>query len=65
MASDDSDLKLFTTRQLHLLSQEKEAEIERTSLLISKCSHKLLEQRGLALGGLGVASVAIGLGGKR
>ena len=65
MASDDSDLKLFTTRQLHLLSQEKEAEIERTSLLISKCSHKLFEQRGLALGGLGVASVAIGLGGKR
>lgn len=63
--ASDSDLKLFIARQIHLLSREKEAEIERTSLLISNCSQKLLEQRGLALGGLGVASVAIGLGGKR
>ena len=63
--TSDPNLKLFITRQLHLLSQEREAEIERTSLLNSKCSHKLLEQRGLALGGLGVASVAVGLGGKR
>jgi DNA polymerase alpha-associated DNA helicase A len=63
--ASDSDLKLFIARQLLLLSREKDAEVERTSLLISNCSHKILERRGLALGGLGVASVAIGLGGRR
>ncbi|KAF8506254.1 AAA domain-containing protein [Gautieria morchelliformis] len=62
--ASESDLKLFIACQLLLLSREKDAEVERTSLLISNCSHKLLEQRGLALGGLGVASVAIGLGGR-
>ncbi|KAF8579998.1 P-loop containing nucleoside triphosphate hydrolase protein [Ramaria rubella] len=62
--TSNSDLKLFIARQLLLLERERDAEIERTSLLISNCSHKLLEQKGLALCGLGVVSVAIGLGGK-
>lgn len=61
----EDDLKAFITRQFYLLEREKDAELERSSLLISKCSQTVLEQRGLALGGLGVASVSIGLGGKR
>lgn len=61
----ESDLKAFISRQFVLLDREKNAEIERSSLLISKCSQTVLERRGLALGGLGVASVSIGLGGKR
>jgi len=65
MAVTDSHIKSFIERQFTLLEREREAEIERTSLLISNCSQKLLEQKGLALGGLGVASVSIGLGGKR
>ncbi|EJU01057.1 P-loop containing nucleoside triphosphate hydrolase protein [Dacryopinax primogenitus] len=57
-------LSAFLTRQRELLAAERAADIERTSLLFSKCSPKLLEQRGLALGGLGVAGVELGLGGK-
>ncbi|KZP00843.1 P-loop containing nucleoside triphosphate hydrolase protein [Calocera viscosa TUFC12733] len=57
-------LGAFLSRQRELLKAERDADIERTSLLFSKCSPKLLEQRGLALGGLGVASVQLGLGGK-
>jgi hypothetical protein len=63
--ASDADLIRFIARQRQLLTREREAEIERTSLLLSNCSHKLLEQKGLALGGLGVVSVEIGLGGKR
>ncbi|KIJ28163.1 hypothetical protein M422DRAFT_61944 [Sphaerobolus stellatus SS14] len=62
--ASDTDLRVFIDRQYALLDAERDAEIERTSLLISNCSQKLLEQKGLALGGLGVASVAVGLGGK-
>ena len=61
----EADIRKFIDRQYTLLDTERDAEIERTSLLISSCSQKLLEQKGLALGGLGVASVAVGLGGKR
>ncbi|KZT61335.1 P-loop containing nucleoside triphosphate hydrolase protein [Calocera cornea HHB12733] len=57
-------LTAFIARQRELLQAERDSDIERTSLLFSKCSPKLLEQRGLALGGLGVASVQLGLGGK-
>ena len=41
----------FLTRQLHLLAAERQAEIDQTSLLASNCSPKLLEKRGLAIGG--------------
>lgn len=55
---------LFIDKHLDLLSQERDAEIGRTSLIFSKCGPKLLEQKGLALNGLGVASVGVGLGNK-
>lgn len=54
----------FFARQRSLLGKERDAEIDRSSLLLSNCGPKLLEQKGLALGGLSVASVNIGLGGK-
>ena len=54
----------FITRQRQLLQQERNAEIERSSLLLTNCGPKLREQKGLALLGLGVAGVNIGLGGK-
>lgn len=54
----------FITKHKQLLQLEREAEQEQTRLLNSKCSPKLLEKKGLALGGLGVASVSVGLGGK-
>ncbi|RPD66138.1 P-loop containing nucleoside triphosphate hydrolase protein [Lentinus tigrinus ALCF2SS1-7] len=63
MATEDQ-LKAFISRQHYLLDKEREAEIERTSLLLSNCPPKLLEQKGLCLAGLGIASVGIGLGGK-
>lgn len=61
----DTALASFLDRQTLLLKREREAEIERTSLLLSSCGPKLLERKGLALGALGVASIRIGLGGKR
>lgn len=60
-----SELAAFLDRQTLLLKRERDAEIERTSLLLSSCGPKLLERKGLALGALGVASIRIGLGGKR
>jgi DNA polymerase alpha-associated DNA helicase A len=54
----------FIDRHLFLLSQERNAEVERTSLAFSKCGPKLLEQKGLALNGLGIASIGVGLGNK-
>ncbi|KAF8314019.1 P-loop containing nucleoside triphosphate hydrolase protein [Clavulina sp. PMI_390] len=63
MASD-AELAAFFDQQTLLLTRERDAEIERTGLLLSSCSPKLLERKGLALGALSVASVRIGLGGK-
>lgn len=60
----EEQLRAFITRQRELLAKERNAEIERTSLLLSNCGPKLLEQKGLALNGVGVAGVNIGLGGK-
>jgi hypothetical protein len=54
----------FIDRHLLLLSQERDAEVERTSLVFSKCGPKQLEQKGLALNGLGIASIGVGLGNK-
>ncbi|KAJ7201078.1 P-loop containing nucleoside triphosphate hydrolase protein, partial [Mycena pura] len=54
----------FFARQRLLLAQERAAEVDRSSLLLSNCGPKLLEQKGLALLGLGVVGVNIGLGGK-
>ncbi|KAJ7628342.1 P-loop containing nucleoside triphosphate hydrolase protein [Roridomyces roridus] len=60
----DTRLSTFFARQRLLLAQEREAEVERSSLILSNCPPKLLEQKGLSLGGLGVVGVNIGLGGK-
>ncbi|KAF7293044.1 AAA domain-containing protein [Mycena indigotica] len=62
----DSKLRLtaFFARQRALLVKERGAEIERSSLLLTNCSAKLLEQKGLALLGLGIVNINIGLGGK-
>ncbi|KAF8270589.1 P-loop containing nucleoside triphosphate hydrolase protein [Lactarius quietus] len=54
----------FIDKHLDLLSRERDAEIGRTSLVVSKCGPKLLEQKGLALNGLGVANIGVGLGNK-
>ncbi|KAK0223853.1 P-loop containing nucleoside triphosphate hydrolase protein [Armillaria fumosa] len=58
------DLAAFIERQRFLLAQERSAEIQRSSLLLSNCGPKLLEQKGLTLAGLGVVAVNVGLGGK-
>ncbi|KAF8639229.1 hypothetical protein AX17_001714 [Amanita inopinata Kibby_2008] len=60
----DHQLKAFIARQRSLLTKEREAEISRSSLLLSNCGPKLLEQKGLSLGGLGVVNIGIGLGDK-
>lgn len=62
--STNEQLRAFITRQLDLLKDERNAELERSSLLLSKCGPKVLEQKGLALGGLGVVGINVGLGGK-
>lgn len=64
MATSEAQLKSFIDRHRKLLLEERDAEIERSSLLLSNCGPKLLEQKGLALAGLGVVGVNIGLGGK-
>ncbi|KAJ3850391.1 P-loop containing nucleoside triphosphate hydrolase protein [Lentinula lateritia] len=64
MASSDSQLLAFIDRQKLLLTRERDAEVERSSLLLSNCGPRLLEQKGLALLGLGIHEVKIGLGGK-
>ncbi|EDR10416.1 uncharacterized protein LACBIDRAFT_319758 [Laccaria bicolor S238N-H82] len=60
----EAQLTAFIARQRTLLAKERDAEVERSSLLLSNCGPKLLEQKGLSLGGLGVSSINIGLGGK-
>lgn len=64
MATADQ-LTAFIKRQRYLLVQEREAEIKQSALLLTNCGPKLLEQKSLAILGLGVASMGIGLGGKR
>jgi DNA polymerase alpha-associated DNA helicase A len=64
MISADQQIAAFIARQRLLLSREREEEITRSSLLLSNCGTKLLEQKGLALTGLSVVDVKIGLGGK-
>ncbi|KAI6107754.1 AAA domain-containing protein [Pisolithus croceorrhizus] len=64
MASDpcsdmEESLRAFISRQRALLSLEREAEIERTFLLLTSCTPRLLELKGLALGNLGVVSAGI------
>lgn len=62
---NEAVLKAFLDRHEYLLTLERGAEEEQTRLLNSNCSPKLLEQRGLALNGLGVSAINVGLGGKK
>lgn len=64
MTTSETQLKSFIDRHRKLLLEERDAEIERSSLLLSNCGPKLLEQKGLALAALGVVGVNVGLGGK-
>jgi DNA polymerase alpha-associated DNA helicase A len=64
MATADQ-LAAFIKRQRALLNRERNAEIEQSALLLTNCGPKLLEQKGLAILGLGIASINVGLGGKR
>jgi DNA polymerase alpha-associated DNA helicase A len=65
MSTTPDQLEAFFARQQELLAAERQAEVDQSSLLISNCSPKLLERKGLALLGLAVVQVNIGLGGKR
>ena len=58
-------LTAFLDRHEYLLQLERKAEEDQTRLLNSNCSPKLLQQRGLALNGLGVSAINVGLGGKK
>lgn len=51
-------------RTLDLLAFERDTDLAQTSLLVSKCSPRLLESRGLAILNLQASNVSIGLGGK-
>jgi len=62
--SSTEQVSRFIDRHIFLLSQERNAEIQRSSLVFTKCSPKLLEQKGLALNGLGIANISVGLGNK-
>ncbi|KAI0321507.1 P-loop containing nucleoside triphosphate hydrolase protein [Amylostereum chailletii] len=64
MLSSEKQLTDFISRHRELLTNERDAEIERSSLILSNCGPKLLEQKGLALNGLGIVGMNIGLGGK-
>lgn len=60
----EAQISLFINRHRKLLAEERDAELERSSILLSNCDPKLLEKKGLALLGLGISGVNIGLGGK-
>jgi len=65
MSTTPEQLEAFFARQRELLAVERQAEVEQSSLLISNCSPRLLEKKGLALLGLAVVQVSIGLAGKK
>ncbi|WVQ77797.1 hypothetical protein IAR50_007487 [Cryptococcus sp. DSM 104548] len=62
--TDTANIQQFIARHRELLTLERAAEEEQTRLLNSKCSPKLLEQRGLAINSLAVSAINVGLGGK-
>lgn len=57
-------VRAWLRRQRLLLARERQEEHEQSALLLSRCPPRLLERNGLALLGLGVASVSIGQGAK-
>jgi DNA polymerase alpha-associated DNA helicase A len=59
-----AELRRFVDRQKALLAAERAADAERAALLLTRASPRALEDKGLAIGALGVAGVGVGLGGK-
>ncbi|EPQ30240.1 uncharacterized protein PFL1_02356 [Pseudozyma flocculosa PF-1] len=57
-------LRQWLQRHLDLLQTERDEEQRQSKLLLSKTPPKVLEHNGLALLGLGVAGIRIGLGAK-
>lgn len=57
-------LQRWMQKHADLLAQERRVEQEEARLLLSKCPPKQLERNGLAILGLGILSVSVGLGGK-
>ena len=57
--SSEQQITDFISRHRDLLGKERDAEIERTSLLLTNCAPSLLEQKGLALGSLGLNLLGI------
>lgn len=57
-------IEKWLQRHADLLVAERQIEQEESRLLLSKCPPKQLERNGLAILGLGVLNVAVGLGGK-
>lgn len=60
-----ADISVFFDRHLHLLQEERDAEIEQNAVLLSNCSPKLLEKRGLAVLNLMVMNIQVGMGGRK
>lgn len=54
----------FLNRLIELTEREQQVEEQENSLLWSSCPFSLLEQKGVALGGLQVSKTSIGLGGR-
>jgi DNA polymerase alpha-associated DNA helicase A len=57
-------LSRWLQRHADLLIEERNVEKDEARMLLSKCSPKQLERNGLAILGLGVLNVSVGLGGK-
>jgi DNA polymerase alpha-associated DNA helicase A len=53
----------FIARHRELLKKEREEEIKRSHLLLSNCSQRQLEQKGLSITSLTISAINIGLGG--
>lgn len=60
-----ADVRAFIERLIALSEAEQATEAAESSLLFSRCGYSLLELKGLALGGLHLAGLSLGLGGKR
>lgn len=57
-------LQLWIQKHADLLASERKVEQDEARLLLSNCPPKQLERHGLAILGLGVLSLSVGLGGK-
>ena len=63
--TSSGDIQTFIDRQIHLLQQERDTEVEESNLLLSNCAPRLLERKGLAILNLSISNVQVGLGGRR